>query len=100
MGDDELEEETPKHNFMPCLKFVKRGVAKSLPEKAKLTAQELETYLKENNLDPEEAEKAESEEEEEQDNDMEDDEDGTSKAIKKEDDDTLQDTKHMPIMEI
>ncbi len=42
---DELAEGSSGINFIPCVKFVRRGVAKALPEQVKLSKKDLEQVI-------------------------------------------------------
>lgn len=47
MEDDQAEQEAQSVvNFIPCLSFVRRGVAKEQPEKVNLTKEELAKIIK------------------------------------------------------
>ena len=65
---DELEELVERGdgvNFIPCVKWVRRGAAKAVPEKVKLTQEELATVIEKTQKNIQEAEEAEEDEEQE-----------------------------------
>jgi len=51
MDSMDLESTQPKINFVPCLTWVKRGVAKPDPERVKLTSDELTAVIKQTKKD-------------------------------------------------
>jgi len=51
MDSMDLESTQPKINFIPCLTWVKRGVAKPDPERVKLTSEELTAVIKQTKKD-------------------------------------------------
>ena len=64
---DELEELVERGdgvNFIPCVKWVRRGAAKAVPEKVKLTQEELATVIEKTKQSIEEADEVEEGEEE------------------------------------
>merc|ERR1712012_904345 len=70
MSMDDLEDLFEKGdgngiNFIPCVKWVKRGVAKSQPEKVKLTQEELAKIIGKTQIDLNELESGENDPENE-----------------------------------
>merc|ERR1712212_225484 len=51
MDSMDLENTQPKINFIPCLTWVRRGVAKPDPERVKLTSEELTAVIKQTKKD-------------------------------------------------
>lgn len=41
MEEDQIDQDPSVVNFIPCIRFVKRGVAKEQPEKVALTREDL-----------------------------------------------------------
>lgn len=41
MEEDQIDQDPSVINFIPCIRFVKRGVAKEQPEKVALTREDL-----------------------------------------------------------
>ena len=65
---DDLEELVDRGegvNFIPCVKWVQRGVAKTMPEKVKLTQEELSAVIEKTQKELDVTEKEENDEEEE-----------------------------------
>jgi len=60
----ELEKAGPSVNFIPCLTWVRRGVAKPNPERVKLTSEELGLVIKQTQRSLKELEEGEEEEKE------------------------------------